>query len=71
MGFPNQKMIDWKILNCISHYSYGGVLNNKITSNSDLKYGLQADRTILWALHVCPSHANVTCFHKIALFIDL
>lgn len=30
------------------------------TSNSDLKYGLQADKTILCALHVCPSHASVT-----------
>jgi hypothetical protein len=30
------------------------------TSNSDLKYGLQAERTILCALHVCPSHASVT-----------
>ena len=25
-----------------------------------LKYGEQADKTILWALQVCPSHANVT-----------
>lgn len=32
----------------------------KHTSNRDLKYGLQADRTILCALHVCPSQANVT-----------
>jgi hypothetical protein len=30
------------------------------TSNSDLKYGLQADRTILCALQVLPSHASVT-----------
>lgn len=32
----------------------------ELTSNNDLKYGLHADRTILCALHVCPSHANVT-----------
>jgi len=25
-----------------------------------LKYGEQADKTILWALQVCPSHAKVT-----------
>lgn len=36
---------------------------NCITSSSDLKYGLHADRTILCALQVCPSHANVTCYH--------
>lgn len=31
-----------------------------LTSSKDLKYGLQADRTILWALQVCPSQASVT-----------
>lgn len=30
------------------------------SSRSVLKYGLHADRTILCALHVCPSHAKVT-----------
>lgn len=34
------------------------------SSSSVLKYGLQADRTILWALHVCPSQANVTLKKK-------
>lgn len=34
------------------------------TSSSDLKYGLHADRTILCALHVCPSQASVTCWQK-------
>lgn len=35
-------------------------ISQTFTSNRDLKYGLHADKTILWALHVCPSHANVT-----------
>jgi hypothetical protein len=30
------------------------------TSSKLLKYGLHAERTILWALHVCPSQAKVT-----------
>ena len=30
------------------------------SSRRVLKYGLQADRTILWALHVWPSQASVT-----------
>jgi len=48
------------------------------SSNSDLKYGLQADNTILCALHVCPSHANVTsvklfsslkCLKEVTIFV--
>lgn len=30
------------------------------SSSKVLKYGLQAESTILCALQVCPSHANVT-----------
>lgn len=36
------------------------IKNHQQTSNKLLKYGLQADRTILCALQVCPSHAKVT-----------
>lgn len=40
---------------CLYHHS-----SDAITSSKDLKYGLHADSTILWALHVCPSQAKVT-----------
>jgi len=48
------------------------------SSNRDLKYGLHADRTILCALHVWPSHANVTsvklfsslkCLNEVTIFV--
>jgi len=48
------------------------------SSSSDLKYGLHADSTILWALHVCPSQASVTsvklfsslkCLNDVTMFV--
>lgn len=44
----------------IQKYHYYIDVYCKFTSNKALKYGLQADNTILCALHVCPSHASVT-----------
>lgn len=51
--------------------------HERITSNKDLKYGLHADKTILWALQVCPSQASVTsvklfssrkCLNEVTMF---
>jgi len=51
--------IDWRWLNGTSFRIIMGCLQG-LFSNNDLKYGLHAERTILWALQVWPSHAKVT-----------
>ena len=54
-GFSSNKA--WNIVqNCDTEFR-GVIL---ITVNLTLKYGEQADKTILWALQVWPSQANVT-----------
>jgi len=51
--------IDWRWLNGTSFKIMIGCFDG-LFSRSDLKYGLQALKTILWALHVWPSQASVT-----------